>query len=336
MDFSQFSQINTSISIKEKEFISPQQFEKILKADDKAFLTHLLQTSPYHLTIEDIEDLDKLEACLMNHLVKVYAWAFEESPSPEIVDLFSLRYTYHNLKVLLKMRATKKDLQSLLIPIGRANLATLENFVTSLKSDNLPEILVSEIQEIWEEYHYYQDIRVIEIGADLAYFKHLKAIAKDLDDPTFEKAVSMIIDLYNFITIKRAHAMQKSQGFIKQLIYEDAVFSGHQFGIREVEADLKNWFNSIRTDEFGFETIPFSDKIDQATITIVELEYVRDYLIFQLFDKARYTVEGPYPLARFLLGKEFEVQNLRLILSALANQLPRNLIKERMRPIYGQ
>ncbi|HHJ9534860.1 TPA: V-type ATP synthase subunit C, partial [Streptococcus pyogenes] len=37
--------------------------------------------------------------------------------------------------------------------------------------------------------------------------------------------------------------------------------------------------------------------------------------------------------ARFLLAKSFEVKNLRLLAAALANDLPKERVIERMRPI---
>ena len=43
---------------------------------------------------------------------------FEVSPQSDLVSLFTLKYTYHNLKVYLKHKATERKLGHLLIPIG--------------------------------------------------------------------------------------------------------------------------------------------------------------------------------------------------------------------------
>ena len=72
------------------------------------------------------------------------------------------------------------------------------------------------------------------------------------------------------------------------------------------------------------------------TLTTVELEYLADLLQAKLLATGQFETDGLLPLARYLLGKELEVKNLRLILTGMDNQLPVELIRERMRPIYGQ
>lgn len=71
-------------------------------------------------------------------------------------------------------------------------------------------------------------------------------------------------------------------------------------------------------------------------LTNLELEYLADLVQFKLLEQGRFETSGPLLLVRYLFGKELEVKNLRLILTGLTNQLPVEIIKERMRPIYGQ
>lgn len=66
------------------------------------------------------------EGFLIKHLAEVYQDLFSITPVAEIVELFALRYTYHNLKVLLKQRFSGEDLEQLLIPIGKYSIASLE------------------------------------------------------------------------------------------------------------------------------------------------------------------------------------------------------------------
>ncbi|MGT2932446.1 V-type ATPase subunit [Streptococcus catagoni] len=336
MDKDQFSQINTTVSVKEKDLLSAEQFKTLINASSKESIHRVLQETPYHIDLADLDNLNEVERVLMKELARTFKWAFEECPVPEVIQLFSLPYFYHNLKVLLKSRASQKDLNSLLIPIGMQPLSALEHLVRTLKSDHFPEFLVEEVQSIWKEYLDYGDSRVLEIGADLAYFKHLKKIAKQLDDEVFLKAVSMLTDSYNLITIKRAQKMKKSHGFIKQLLTDQASLSNQEFIDMASSRSLLTWYHGLLPDNYSKELGLYESKIAEGKITIPELEYLSELLIFQLFDANKYSCQGPYVIARFLLAKEFEIKNLRLILSAQANQLPLDLVKERMRPLYGQ
>ena len=338
MDASLFSQINTTISVKERELITPEQFEKFLQAPDTESLALLLQSTSYHLSAADLEDLNLIDQQLTSGLAKEYAWAFAESPDQDIVTMFALRYVYHNIKVFFKARATKQDLKHLLIPIGSESLEALEHLISTFSSEVFPEFMAEELAMIWEEYEDYKDIRVLEIGTDLAYFKHLKHLANQmaLGSEVFRQAISLMIDFYNVITVQRALSQKKPQSFMMQLLSDEGSLSAREFIEMGERQELIDWFIQANPDQFNTEWIAFEDKMRQGTISALDLEFLYDLIQFQLLDQAKYTPEGPLVLARYLLCREFEVKNLRLLLSAISNQLPLEMVKERMRPIYGQ
>ncbi|HEP1183215.1 V-type ATPase subunit [Streptococcus pyogenes] len=328
-----FLELNTTISVKEKELLTKEQFDKLLQAPNTTTLARLLHQSVYHLTVDDLNDLDRLESILMAELTKTYRWAFAETPQPDIVQLFTLRYTYHNVKVLLKAKASQADLSHLLLPIGDKPLVALEHLIRTMTSDEFPKEVVTEIQSIWAEYQDYQDIRVLEIGTDLAYFKALKQIAQRLGDPVFQQAVLIVIDLYNLITVRRAKSQNKPISFMMQLLSDEASRPSKTFITLEDDKDLMTWFENVTPDSYMTALKPYSEKLRQGTLQTTELEYLVDECLYHLFAKAKYQVDGPYVLARFLLAKSFEVKNLRLLAAALANDLPKECVIERMRPI---
>ncbi|VTS12370.1 V-type ATPase subunit [Streptococcus pseudoporcinus] len=334
MDHEQFSQLNTSISVKEKDFISQQEFMMLINARNKEELSLLLQKTPYPVSVTDLDNLDTVEKVLMQELGRTFKWVWAECPIPEIVDLFILPYLYHNVKVLLKAKASQKNLDHLLIPFGGTSLPALQHLVRTLKSDYFPDYFEEEIQSIWEEYMDYGDSRVIEIGADLAYFKHLRRIAEQLDDPLFDKAVDILTDSYNVLTLMRAKNVNKSDSFIKQLLTEQSHLSYQELTAGPIYQILRTWYSQLLPENYSSVLVSYEKKIANGELSIRELEELVDLLIFYLFDDSKFTCQGPYPVARFLLAKLFEIKNLRLILSAKVNQLPLDLVKERLRPFY--
>lgn len=209
----------------------------------------------------------------------------------------------------------------------------LEHLIRTMTSDEFPKEVVTEIQSIWAEYQDYQDIRVLEIGTDLAYFKALKQIAQRLEDPVFQQAVLIVIDLYNLITVRRAKSQNKPISFMMQLLSDEASRPSKTFITLEDDKDLMTWFENVTPDSYMTALKPYSEKLRQGTLQTTELEYLVDECLYHLFAKAKYQVDGPYVLARFLLAKSFEVKNLRLLVAALANDLPKERVIERMRPI---
>lgn len=115
-----------------------------------------------------------------------------------------MKYTYHNLKVYLKNKATERKLGHLLIPIGPYSLDVLEHLVATFSAEHCPAFMAEEVAATWQEFQDYQDLRVLEIGMDLAYFKHLRYLGDSLDHPILKQLVDVTIDFYNAITVKRA------------------------------------------------------------------------------------------------------------------------------------
>ena len=229
MDSNLFSQINTTIAVKENSFITVDTFQKMLQVGNKDDIALLLQTTPYHLSVEELDDLTAIDASLMRELSQEYKWAFAEAPKKMIVNLFSLRYVYHNVKVLLKAKATGKDLSDLLIPIGEHSLEALQHMISALKSDFFPDFMVAEIRNIWAEYEDYKDIRVLEIGVDLAYFNHLQKIAEQSELPAFSQAATLMIDFYNVTTVQRVLRQKKLRSFMLQLLSDNGSFTADEF-----------------------------------------------------------------------------------------------------------
>lgn len=331
-----YSQVNTGISVREASFLSPSQFEQLLASDSSESREVLLQGTPYALDGQEIKDPEAIESRLMAALLVEYQWAFEATPQSDLVSLFTLKYTYHNLKVYLKNKATERTLGHLLIPIGPYSLDVLEHLVATFSAEYCPNFMAEEVAATWQEYQDYQDLRVLEIGMDLAYFKHLKILGESLDHPILKQLVDVTIDFYNAITVKRALDQQKPHSFMHQLLSDEGSLSAHQVIDLLESGQWLTWFYQVNPLDYDLALDTYEEKMRTGQLKTVELEYLESLVKFSLLDAGRFEVDGPLPLVRYLYGKELEVTNLRLVLSGLDNGFPPADIKERMRPIYGQ
>ena len=331
-----FAQVNTEISIHENSFLSLAQYEQLLRTFTSESRSAALEGTVYNLDHEQLTDLNTIERFLMKHLFAEYAWAFEVSPESALVEFFTLKYTYHNLKVLLKHKATGLNLKHLLISVGPYPLDILEHLVATFSAEHCPKFMADEVAATWAEYQDYQDVRVLEIGMDLAYFKHLKSLESAFEDERLKQLVRLTIDFYNAVTVQRAIRHQKPHSFMTQLLSDEGSLTNAEWIELAEKGHLASWFSKVNPLEFDAELSIYEEKLRSGKLTNLELEYLADLVQFKLLEQGRFETSGPLPLARYLLGKELEVKNLRLILTGLTNQLPVEIIKERMRPIYGQ
>ncbi|WP_124057644.1 V-type ATPase subunit [Vaginisenegalia massiliensis] len=336
MNASEFSQVNTSISVRERTFLTGEQLKQMLAASDNETLSLQLANSNYHISAADLSKPDQIEKALMTALAQEYQFAYQEAPDKRVVDIFALKYTYHNLKCLLKARATDFDLSSLLIPIGAYDMADLTYLVSSLQSSACDPILVDEVQDAWRDYQEYRDLKAIDLGMDYAYFHHLRKIEQAIDHPPISELVNAMIDFYNIIAAKRANEQGKPNSFTYKVMSNSSQQEMADLN-RFVQDDLlATWFSPMNLIDFGHQFDESINRMKQATVTASELERVRDRFLQALLDRSKLDSMGPMPLLRYLYGKEMEVSNLRLILTGKANSLSQDQLIERMKPVYGE
>ena len=58
--------------------------------------------------------------------------------------------------------------------------------MATFSAEHCPAFMAEEVAATWQEFQDYQDLRVLEIGMDLAYFKHLRYLGDSLDHPDSE------------------------------------------------------------------------------------------------------------------------------------------------------
>lgn len=334
MDTFDFAQLNTEISVRERSFLQATHYQQLLDAHDDAQVALILQGTPYHLSAADVTQHHQIEATLMSALAAEYETMRRMTPDADLVNVFALKYVYHNLKVLLKMRAIEQDLSELLIPIGPYPLAALQHLSLTLSSDQCAPIIVEEVQQTWSEYLDYQNTVAIDVGMDSAYFRHLRLIADETASSEVRAVILGMIDFFNAITAKRALDQAQPNSFMYQLMSRKGTLSAKEM-IEVVRGDqLAQWFNQINPLPYDKQFDPYIAQMRDGTITALALEYLRDLYLARLVNQAQYDAVGPLAVLRYLYGKEMEVTNLRLILKGRANHLAKPQIQERMRPHY--
>ncbi len=112
-----YSQLNTAISVKEQSFLSRANLVQLLNAVDDEQLALYLEGTPYSVPLAEIRQHDVLDQTIMKALAADYDFAYQQCPDPNLVNVFGLKYVYHNLKLFLKMWPLVVTCLSL-IPIG--------------------------------------------------------------------------------------------------------------------------------------------------------------------------------------------------------------------------
>ena len=252
------------------------------------------------------------------------------SPEPAITDLFLLQSDVMNLKTLIKARLLEqKDIAWQ--AGGLYDRETLEKAVSEQDYGFLPEDMVKELNALEKRLSVSVEPQYISIALDRAYLRHaLKATAKNKDFSHYFKAKA---DFDNVLTFLRVRAMGGGRGMLKDVLLVEggipfkAFFEGYDLSVegfgRMVESSVCRRALANALDKM------------YGTGNIGEVEKARDNYLMSLIAVHRHDAMSLYPVVGYIIAKEREAQNVRLILTVKRNGLNESVIAERLVKLYG-
>ncbi|KAF3301166.1 MULTISPECIES: V-type ATPase subunit [Lactobacillales] len=327
-----YAQLDTTIRVKESSLLAKEDYDALLRANSLEDVFAALRKTNYHIP-ENIGETHDFEGFLIRDLREMYAGLYEETPVDEVVDVFALRYSYHNLKVLFKEWYTERDFSHMYINIGRFSIEALRTLMQTGEGNQFPEVMKEGVQHARDYYEEYHDLDGISILLDHSYLGHLRDIADKSDDQDMAKTLLMMIDLENLSMVVRGMKQGRSRGFLEAVLSDDGTFEE----VELVDLATSKDYNRV-LDKFA--SLPFAGKINDRIsandpIDVVKLDKKIKTIEAEEIRQAAWVPFGPMPVLAYIYFKENEVANLRLILNAKEYDLDQKSVEERMRPIYG-
>ncbi|HJA90427.1 MAG TPA: V-type ATPase subunit [Candidatus Jeotgalibaca merdavium] len=327
-----YKAINTLIRTYELKLLQKDDFERLLKADDLKATLDTLKATDYEFDQEELLQTKQFNEMLMAHLADVYRELYEVAPQPQLLDLFTLRYSYHNLKVLLKDLFLESNRETLLIPIGSLSVDQLKTLASSGESDNAHPLMVEAVRLAKEDFDERQLIEAVTVYMDTYYLRHLRAISDDLQNDDISAITDTLIDLYNLTTLVRSLNQGKPRSHLHALLSSSGTVSKQDLiddSINGAVSVLKKYYSS-KVYGSKLEVV-----IEDNKINTLKLDKIMDELISEIVSEGIYQAFGPMPLLGYIYAKETEITNLRLLLVGKDNQIDETILRERMRTIYG-
>lgn len=332
MESTDFVGANTRVRVYESSLLRNDQYERMLQANSFEEAVNLLKDTPYRNDVEELKETKNYDTLLMNELQSVYTDLFKITPNLDLIELFSLRYSYHNLKVLLKEKVTGENFESLLIDIGKEPISVLKQAVETKRSNDLNEDYLISIKEAMDDYEEYKNSQSIDIILDRRYFTHLRHIAENINDAKILDIITFYIDMNNLSTLTRAIRQKRTRNFLTTILSSSGTIPKDQL-VQMGADDLVSAGKKLAESKYKAIILASIDaKTSELSPEKIDLE--TDNAFINLIKAAKLEVFGPLPIIAYLYAKENEVKNLRLILVGKENDLPISAIRERMRTNY--
>ena len=107
MDVMQFTQALSRIWVLETRLLDKAKVERMLEANSADEVLKILGETEYANIMGNVKRAADYEEILSTELKRVYKLVYELCPVKEIVDLMSIKYKYHNIKVIIKGKILK-------------------------------------------------------------------------------------------------------------------------------------------------------------------------------------------------------------------------------------
>lgn len=324
-----YHELNPLIRIKELELLTQADFENLLAAPSLEKMSELLKNTHYgDLIFDGFEN--EIDQALEKNQGELFRWLVEVAPEKEVVWIYTMRFTFHNLKVLTKAEVTGKNLDDLFVVDGFYSLEELKTAIQTGSSDYLPDSIMDSIREVKEYFEEATILQGIDVIYDRQFLRQQRILGEKLGYPDLLEEIIAFIDLTNIITLGRGLRQNRTKAFMNTVLSSSGSIEKAEL-LTYVEQPIADFIVFLRDSDYGEAIAP---AIYENEINFVELEKIKDNFLLDKYQKAQVQAFGPLPLLAFLNAKEVERKNLQLIISGKRSGIDNEAIRERMRLTY--
>lgn len=242
-----------------------------------------------------------------------------------IAELLKARSDFANLRLALRRKLTEKPIGVDYCSDGFVPASEFESVFEQENYAPLPIYMREAIEAAVLAYYQNKDIRQIDYALDAEYFRYIIAKATELKNDFLIGLYRMRADLTNIRTMLRLKYRQAEEldGFVPGGYVDESVLK------HCVNLD----YDSIKT---MFFSTPYYELVEAGVGYLVsdnsflKVEQRCDSYIAGYLESGFMVTAGSQPLIAYLLLKEDEIRNVRLVLTGKKNLLDPKLILDRL------
>lgn len=320
--------VSAMLRAREPRLLNNEKAERMLDAASFEDAAKLLTDCGY-------ADMSQMKAGEIDEALNAHrAVIFEElgrlAPESALVDMFKLRYDYHNAKAIIKAEAMGQDAKHLLSDSGRIPGLKLLEIYNEDKRCMMPEVLASAMAEAKATLARTSNPQLADFVLDKAYYDELQKLTAKVDSPFLKGYSAILIDSANLRSAVRTMRMGKSQEFLSEVL-----ISGGNVGVNRLMAAsdkdaLAALFAHSPLEKAGALA---AEAIDGGSMTAFELEC--DNAVNKYLRGAKLISYGCETVAAYLAAVEGEITAVRMILTGRLAGVAPQVIRERLRDLYA-
>ena len=320
--------ISARIHAMENKLLTRERMERMLSARSAEEASKVLAECGYG-------DFPSLTPAAIEHTLDaarlaLFAELRRAAPDPAIVDVFCIKYDYHNAKVLLKAEATGQSPDELLLDAGRYPAVRLKEDYLQGDLSRYSAAFAQAVAQAKELLASSGDPQAADLLLDRAYYTEMLAAAKAARSPFLEGYVRLSIDGVNLRSVVRAARMGKGPDFLRRVLLPDGnVKTDSLLSAGAGAADLAGLFAHTYLTAAAQEG---AEAMRGGSLT--QFERLCDNALTAYLSQGKRVAFGEHPLIGYLYAKENELTTIRIILTGRLAGLDAETIRERLRESY--
>lgn len=299
------------------------------------------------------------ETRLIRETEAVYQLMFDLFPEKSYIEAFMIFHDFHNLKVILKnltpawpriqnsdAAAQDEDLPESAGPFSLVGPALLDpSFqhpsmvdphvlflaIRDRQPGQVPTWLYSAAVQSVRLYQQTYDISDIDLVLDRLAYKSVLEKASRLKNSFFSNYLQLRADLTNLGLLLRTRYLRSGLNYLEQ-----ALLPGGTIAPDRITELYQGTNDQIKQAYAG---TPFAELAEMAEEygqrgSAGRFSLLADNLIIEHIRQARMLWRGPEILLAYLIAREMEIKNVRIVLTCLRNGLPASQARELNRNNY--
>ena len=273
---------------------------------------------------------DGIDAALNEHRREIFAEIERLCPQKELVDVFRMKYDYHNAKAILKSEAMGLDAKRLLSGCGRIGGEKFLALYNDGRYSELPGKLRDAVEEAKNALARTNNPQLSDLLLDRAYFAEVREAAESTGCEFFKGYAAKLVDCANLKSAVRVMRMGK-----RDTLMESALIAGGSVDTDRIrKADGKESLSALFAHTvLENAAVLGGEALDGGSMTAFELAC--DNALNSYLSSARRVSYGPEAVVEYLAAVEGEITAVRMILTGKLAGLAPQTVRERLRDLYA-
>ena len=261
-----------------------------------------------------------------------FALIDEASETPSAYDFFKYVYDCHNLKSAIKCGIRGSDPTPLMYACSSVPFECAIEAYKNSGSDKYPKNMSAAIGKAIEAYAKTSNPQLIDVILDKACFADMLECAKDSGSDFLYEIVKTKIDIVNILICDRI--MRLANQYTKNALLEETFIPGGSltlgFFADMLEGDRRHFAEKLECTDY----VKMASVLFDANAPAWKLECAADNTYMDIALKAKRVAFGAPVAAGYIIARELEAKNVRILINGKNNNLSPATIRERLRASY--